>query len=89
MSLSLFSTWSIGILNGYTLKENGLPNSIKYGTMVLASGIHIVKDLGNFTKPIPKTTMVGVFVAIPIMIGATFCVGNYLGKGVRYAKDSQ
>lgn len=91
MSLSLFSTWSVGALNGYKLKEDGLPNSIKYGTMALASGIHIVKGLGNLKTPIinPGISLFGLGVIVPFMVGTTFCVGNYVGKGVRYAEDSQ
>ena len=91
MSLSLFSTWTVGALNGYKLKEDGLPNSIKYGTMALSTGVHIVKGFSNLKTPIvnPGANLFGLFVAIPVMIGATFCVGNYVGKGVRYVEDSR
>jgi hypothetical protein len=91
MSLSLFSTWFVGTLNGYKLKEDGLPNSIKYGTMALATGIHIAKGFGNLKIPIINAgaSILGIGVIIPIMVGTTFCVGNYVGKGVRYAEDSQ
>jgi hypothetical protein len=90
MSLSLFSTWTVGALNGYKLKEDGLPNSIKYGTMALTSGINIVKGLGNLKTPIinPGLSILGLGVMIPFFVGTTFCVGNYVGKGIRYAEDT-
>lgn len=90
MSLSLFSTWTVGALNGYKLKEDGLPNSIKYGTMALASGVNIVKGFANLKTPItnPGISLLGLGVMMPFIVGTTFCIGNYVGKGVRYAEDS-
>ena len=78
MSISLFTTWLTGTINGYKLKEDGLPNSIKYGVMGLTSGIHMIKGFSNIKLPVtsPGSTLAGLFVGIPLMTGATFCVGN-------------
>lgn len=30
MSLSLFTNWAVGLINGYKQTDGGLPNNIKY-----------------------------------------------------------
>lgn len=94
MGISLFSTWATGVLNGYNLQETGLPNSIKYGTMVLATSIHIVKGLGNISmteipKMKPGITFASLMVVAPLAVGSTFCIGNYFGKAIRYVEDRE
>ncbi len=91
-SLSLFTNWAVGVINGYKQKENGLPNGIKYGTMGLTTAIGMFKGLGNFDTPTLShitagQKLFGVFVAVPIVIGANFCVGHHMGKAIRWAED--
>ena len=89
MSLPLITTWLTGAINGYTLKEDGLPANIKYSVMGLTTGIHIIKGFGQIKLPVvkPGSTLAGLFIGIPLVIGVNFCVGNYLGKAIRYAED--
>jgi hypothetical protein len=91
-SLSLITNWAVGIINGYKQKENGLPNGIKYGTIGVTSVATMMRALANIPS-IPKITpgqsMAGIFIGVPFIIGTNFCVGNYLGKALRYAEDDQ
>ena len=92
VSLSLFSNWAVGLINGYKQKDNGLPNGIKYGTMGITTLSTVVKALGNFDKPnIMKMTsgqkLGGLFIGIPFIMATNFCVGHHLGKAIRYAED--
>ncbi len=91
---SFFSTWAIGVLNGYNIKDNGLPKSIIYGTLGVTSFANMIKVFGNFDSAknamTPKTAnalITAAFIGVPIVMGTTFCTGNYLGKAVRYVKD--
>jgi hypothetical protein len=91
-SFSLFTNWAVGVLNGYKQKENGLPNSIKYGTMGVTTAVAMIKTLGNFDAPnVVRATggqkLAGLFIAVPILMSTNFCVGHHLGKAVRYAED--
>ena len=91
MSISLFSTWAVGALSGYSLKDNDLPTGYKYGTMALTTGIHIVKSLANVDlqpyRTRPGSLVMGLFVGIPLMVGSTFCVGDFFGKSARHVVD--
>lgn len=87
MSLSWISVWSAGILNGYKKDEGqgqGLPTSYKYTLMSVVSGLQIVKGLGlsNEVHMKPASLLASLFVGIPLMVGATFCTGTFLGKSV-------
>jgi hypothetical protein len=91
---SFFSTWAIGVLNGYNIKDNGLPKSIIYGTLGVTSFANMIKVFGNFdveknamTHKSAKALLGAAFIGVPIVMGTTFCTGNYLGKAVRYVKD--
>lgn len=91
-SLSLFTNWAVGLINGYKQKENGLPNGIKYGTMGLTTAIGMFKGLGNFDVPnlshiTAGQKLFGLFVGVPLVIGANFCVGHHMGKAIRWAED--
>ena len=94
MGLSLFTNWAVGVINGYKQKENGLPNSIKYGTMGITTFMGMIKTLGNWDIP-SKTINVathgqklfGLFVGVPLAIAANFCVGHHIGKAIRFAED--
>lgn len=92
MSLSIFTNWTTGILNGYSFKENGLPKGIIYGTLGVTTFANMVKVLANFNTPEIKYYSAGnklasLFIGVPIMMGTSFCIGNFLGKAVRHVKD--
>ncbi len=85
MSLSLITNWLVGVLNGYTSKENGLPASIKYSTISIASiisGFRIIEP-----KMPPSIVLMSFFVISPLMVGSLFCIGTQMGKGIRYIED--
>ena len=99
MSLSLFTNWAVGLINGYKQKENGLPNGIKYGTMGITTSVAMIKTLANLdtpTKvtnnfisaaPTPGQKLFGLFIGVPIVMGMNFCVGHHMGKAIRWAED--
>jgi hypothetical protein len=92
MSLSLITNWAVGLINGYKQQENGLPNSIKYGTMGLTSASCIFKILGEFdihtiNRLSLGSKLTGVCIVIPLLVGTNFCIGHHLGKAIRYADD--
>jgi hypothetical protein len=98
MSLSIFTNWGVGVINGYTHKENGLPNDIKYGTIGLTTCLSIFKGIGHLEPSsilsrnisnIPLgQRLAGLCIGIPLLIGANFCLGHGMGKAIRYAKDN-
>jgi hypothetical protein len=85
MSISLISNWLIGVLNGYTSKENGLPASIKYSTISIASMISGFRMIEP--KMPPSLVLMSFFVVSPLMVGSLFCLGTQMGKGIRYIDD--
>lgn len=88
MNISLLSTWFVGAANGYTLNtDHHLSNSIKYGTMALATGAQLVKGVANISLPITSVKVLGpIFTLIPIGVGATFCLGSYVGKSLKHVR---
>jgi hypothetical protein len=90
MSLSIFTNWAVGAINGYKQKENGLPNGIKYGTLGLSTLVGMAKVLGTeFSQSVrPAHKLAAGFIAMPVIVGTTFCLGHHLGKAVCYAEDT-
>jgi hypothetical protein len=97
MSLSLFTNWAVGLINGYKQKENGLPNGIKYGTMGITTSVAMFKTLGSWDTPsaknllsttiTPGQKLFGLFIGVPLVMGMNFCVGHHMGKAIRFAED--
>jgi hypothetical protein len=96
MSLSLFTNWAVGLINGYKQKEDGLPNGIKYGTLGITTFMAMIKTLGHMdtsskaiinTGITPGQKLFGLFIGVPLVMGTNFCVGHHLGKAIRYAED--
>lgn len=94
MSLSIFTNWAVGLINGYKQKDNSLPNGIKYGTMGITTSVAMIKTLGNWDTPsiikagtTPGQKMFGLFIGVPIVMGMNFCVGHHMGKAIRWAED--
>jgi hypothetical protein len=89
MSIGAFSVWAAGILNGYNT-EKGLPALYKYGLMSVVSSVQIVRVLGE-QKVIPARPaglLASIFVGIPMVVGATFCTGTFLGKSIHHVKNT-
>ncbi len=89
MSLSLITNWAVGLINGYKQQENGLSNSIKYGTMGLTSASCIFKvlgevDINTINRLSLGSKLIGVFIITPLLVGTNFCIGHHLGKAIRY-----
>lgn len=91
MSLSFLSSWAIGALNGYTQKEGGLPAGIKYNVMGLTMVVGFLRVLGSQPQPIrdPRALLGNMLVAVPLLVGTSFCLGNSVGKGVRIVVDEK
>lgn len=91
ISLSLFSNWGIGILNGYKYKEDGISNKIKYTAMSVSSllfGTRIIFE-ENIQKLSPKYLFTTFLIVAPLVIGSSFCVGTQFGKAIRDAEDNR
>jgi len=97
MSLSVFTNWAVGLINGYKQNENGIPNGIKYGTMGITTSIAMLKTLGSWDMPIAKNfispsvtpgqKLFGLFIGVPLVMGMNFCAGHHMGKAIRWAED--
>jgi hypothetical protein len=87
MTIPNFSVWFIGLMNGYKKEEDKLPNSIKYGAMGITTAINMIKFTGSIKPPItnPGSILASMFIGIPLVSGSVFCLGNFLGKAVRYS----
>ena len=84
-------------MNGYTQKENGLPNGIKYGTIGITTFIGMFKILGNWETPTaknlistitPRQKLAGLLIGAPLIMSANFCVGHHMGKAIRFVEDA-
>ncbi len=89
----MFTNWSVGLLNGYNVKEGGVPNGIKYGTMGLTTFAGMIKVLGNMDNvKINHITggqkLAGLFIGVPLVVGTNFCVGHHMGKAIRWTRDN-
>ena len=92
MAFSLFANWSVGIINGYKVKENGLPNSIKYGMMGTTTVASMIQVLPNLNlRGLPQVALaqkLGIaFIGVPFIVATNFCVGHHLGKALRNLDD--
>ena len=90
--LTVLTNWTVGVINGYKQKENGLPNGIKYGTLGVTSFMGMIRVLGNFDTVIKATSsqkLAGLFIVVPVVMGTNFCIGHHLGKAIRYVEDEQ
>ncbi len=97
MGLSLFANWAVGLINGYKQKDNGLPNSIKYGSMGVTTSILMLNTLGSWDMPVakkyisltvtPGQKLAGLFIGVALIVGMNFCAGHHMGKAIRWAED--
>lgn len=92
MSLSLITNGSVGFINGYNKKDNGVPNSIKYGIIGVTSVDGILKVLVNanipdFIKSSSRQNLARIFIGIPLIMGTNFCIGHHIGKAVYYVEN--
>ena len=90
--LSFFANWSVGVINGYKLKENGLPNGIKYGMMgttTVASMLRVLLSMN--LKGLPQAAIAQklglVCFGVPFVVATNFCVGHHFGKAIRNLDD--
>ncbi len=88
MTIPNFSVWFIGLMNGYKKEEDKLPKSITYGAMGITTAINMIKFTGTIKPPItnPGSILASMFIGVPLVSGSIFCLGNFLGKAVRYSK---
>lgn len=91
-SFSLLTNWTVGLINGYKQKDNGLPNGIKYGTIGVTTFNMMLRTLGNFDAPqfikMPAgQKLAGLLFGVPLVMATNFCTGHHLGKAIRWAED--
>jgi hypothetical protein len=89
MHFPVIANMIIGGLNGYNLKNGGLPNPIKYTTLSLATMFTINNILSKPNILNGKSSGVLMFsflVGVPFMNGAVFCLGNQVGKAIEYVE---
>jgi len=98
MSISLISTWLTGAINGYMIKEEGIPTNIKYSVLGLTVIIHIIKGIKGMPLNTIKAGPVSVFFGIPLAIGAieaigaigaNYYLGNCIGELIYYVEDKR
>jgi hypothetical protein len=92
MSLALFANWSVGVINGYKLKESGLPKDITYGTMgatIVAAWMRVLPtmNLRGLPQAAIAQKLAAFVIAAPLIVGTNFCVGHHLGKALRRLDD--
>jgi hypothetical protein len=56
--------------------------------MGITTAINMIKLTGTVKPPItnPGSILTSLFIGIPLITGSVFCLGNYLGKAIRYSK---
>lgn len=98
-SLSIFTNWAVGLINGYKQKENGLPNGIKYGTIGVTTATAMIKTLAHWDTPVkvtnnfissaptPGQKLFGLFIGVPFVMAMNFCTGHHMGKAIRWSED--
>jgi hypothetical protein len=91
MSLSLFSNWGIGVLNGFNYKEDGISSKIKYTAMSVSSVLFGLRafSVENIPKLTPQQMLAVLFIGTPLAIGSSFCMGTQFGKALRDVEDRQ
>ena len=87
-----FTSWCVGLINGYKHRENGLPNDIKYGTIGITSFMEGIKIMAKLDKPLlaattPMQKGFIFFILTPFIVSSNFCVGHHMGKAIRYGED--
>jgi hypothetical protein len=77
------SNWTIGAVNGYTYKNGGVTNDIKYGSMAMTGVLYFFQTFSEprtrFSLGLNLTTSL---ISSTILSGGTYCIGNYVGKAL-------
>ncbi len=95
MNIPLITNWAVGAINGYVQKENGLPNSIKYGTIGITTFMGMIKVWSKIdplkesliNSLTPRQKLLSFFIASSIVMTTQFYIGHHMGKAVRFAED--
>ena len=94
MVFAAFTNWTVGVLNGYNVKDGGIPNGIKYGTMGLTTFAGMFKVLANANDVklhhhiTAGQKLAGLFIGVPLLVGTQFCIGHHMGKAIRWSGDT-
>jgi hypothetical protein len=92
MIFPILTNWSVGIINGYLNKNEALPSSIKYGTLLLTTFAGILKGTTNLSIASSYSTraqVIGLFFGVPLFYITTFYCGHQFGKAIHYLEDSR
>jgi hypothetical protein len=80
-----FSSWAVGILNGYNKDNKPLDAVIPYSILSMTDVIATIKVLGTINKPISwPLAFTGSFMGATIVTGCIYCTGNLLGKAIKH-----
>jgi hypothetical protein len=82
-----FSSWSIGLLNGFNKDSNPLDNTTKYGILVTTQIIGTIRAF-NY-QPLLFSTFTGIFIGNATMIGSIYCTGHLLGKAIKHTVNDK
>jgi len=85
MAYIVFSSWAVGILNGYNKDNNPLDKSIPYSILAMTNVMTAFKVIGSINKPVLiPATIIGSFIGATILTGGVYCSGNFLGKALKH-----
>ena len=85
-SLCGISSWGVGIMDGFTSNEGGLPNTVVHGIVGLSGVIAGIASL-RYSKPIRGSDLMGSMVAGPVVMATVYGVGNLTGRAARHTTD--
>lgn len=73
MTISIYTTWIVGTLNGYNIHKDGLPKSLIYGTIGLLTGVSMLNILSEIKLPIIRGSLSSIFIGSLLITGTVFC----------------
>jgi hypothetical protein len=76
----------VGLLNGYSDKEGGLPNSVVHGVVGLSG---LLGSIASMRKNDFKcgSNLVALFISGPLVMSMYFGIGHFSGKAIRHTQD--
>lgn len=81
-----FSSWGVGMMDGFSSKEGGIPNTVTYGVVGLSGLFTGIASL-RYVKPIRWSDLIGSMVAGQVIMGTVYGVGNLSGHAIRHTRD--
>ena len=86
MAISAMTTWIIGGLEGYSIKEGGLPPNTIAGTMAVSTTLALLSSSESILEYVDKRPL-SVFLGTTVFFGSIFYLGFQIGNAIRMVKD--